>query len=350
MEGKPVFEFAGGKPVFRHVEHTSYEKRPCCAVYSGRKETVLHKEVSVKILDTATPGEIQKSLESFELDPEPGPVEGYPKFEENKVSTRTYMVATNLDLDPKFYLSLPRVPAGNRRRGGPVPSDIPEGSITDIFPERSSVKIDMVVENKLVHLKAFLNSGGKFQIAGVQTPSQAEKCVRRFWDYIKDTPSFTLRNECFEAYFRPLMCNVVFDLGFPIGRGRLRRCLELNYPFYPAEKGRVCVKIQIPGADPGAVEVKGLRYVGRAGASDPEGEWEEERATRGQLRGKFPGEKNDGTAVFLVFRGGKVNMTSADLSIMSGPYYRFLQIIQKFRDEIEKEVRPRRIKAISKKN
>lgn len=327
------------------------------------------KEKSTKVEYDFIPEYIQKSLDSFQLEPKPVPIEGYPKFEETNLSTKTYIITTNLTLDPKFYLSLPItryvvVPKkrGRRKKVDTVDpnSDIPNGSIITILPGDgtvigvdlksvgksgkrgrfgNSVTMVMIVEGKKLNFKVCLN--GKFQMTGVKTLVQAEKCIKFFWSYLRDTQAYTLRGEYFESYFKPVMCNVGFQLGFMINRERLVQYFSMQHPYYPSlwenSLGSAGANIKIPISNPDVVKVKKLRFVN--------GKWMGSFISCGQLKKLFPDDKKKKTGkyeekytTFLVFHRGKVNMSSMDLSIMNEPFYRFLQIIQNCREEIEEKI------------
>jgi hypothetical protein len=335
---------------------------------NGAKTVTMHEKQTQKKI-SFTPEHIVKSLESLKLSPKPGPIEGYPKFEETNLSTKTYIITTNFDLTPKFYLSLPLtkyivIPKkrGRRKKVDIVDpnANIPDGSIITIIPgdgtvmgvdlkngDKSgrrdsfgnSITIVMIVDNKKLNFKVCLN--GKFQMTGVKNLSQAEKCIKFFWNYIRDKKIYSLRGEHFEAYFRPVMCNIGFQLGFMINREKLVQYFSLHHPYYPSlwenSLGSAGANIKIPISNPDMVRVKKLRYVN--------GKWMGSCISHGQLRNLFPDDKkkNDKKSdekytTFLVFHRGKVNMSSIDLPIMLEPFYRFIQIIQNCREEIEEKI------------
>ena len=324
-----------------------------------------HKETR----KTYTPEHIQKSLENLKLDPKPGPIEGYPKFDETKLSTRTYIIITNLNLANDFYNILPIteyvvVPKRRGRRKkvdtADPNADIPEGSIITIRPSDGSVigvdlkavgktgkrgifgnsiTIVMIIDGKRLNFKVCLN--GKFQMTGAKSLEQSEKCIKFFWNYLKDTSVYNLRGEYFEAYFRPVMCNVGFKLGFMINREKLNQCFIDNHPYYPSlwenSIGSAGANIKMPIANPDGVQVKKLRCVN--------GKWMGSFISWGKLKERFSVDKKKKNAkeeakytTFLVFHRGKVNMSSMDLSIMPEPYYRFMQIIKIFRKDVEEKL------------
>ncbi len=303
---------------------------------------------------------IQKSLETLHLSPPPGPIEGYPKFEDSKISTRTFIINTNLSLEEKFYLELPItryiiVPKKRGRRkkvDAPDPNaDIRDGSIITVRsddgavrgvdlkkprkPFRNSTTIVMIVEGKMINFKVSQN--GKFQMTGCKTWEQAEKCIKFFWKHVRDREVYTLSGKYFEAYFRPVMCNLGFPLGFMINRERLDSYFNLNYPQYPSmwesSQGSAGANIKFPIHDIENTKIKRLRF--------REGKWMSSFTTYGEHKKLFPGNKKNEEekyTTFLVFHKGKVNMSSTDSSMMAAPYYRFLQIIDECRGAVEEEI------------
>lgn len=354
-----------------------YEKNksrgPRKAVFYANGNEVGFGDPLKKEKGASAPEHVQKSLESLKIDSRAGPVEGFPKFEAANLSTRTFIVITNLNLDPVFYKVFPTIKyiivpkkRGRRKKVDTVDpnADIPDGSIITIRPpnekvigvdlksvgrdggeERgffgNSVTFVMFVGGKKINFKVALN--GKFQMTGAKSLEQAEKCVNFFWNYVRDEQVYTLRGEYFEAYFRPVMCNIGFQLGFMINREKLNRYFIDNFPFYPSlwenSLGSAGANIKIPIANPDGVQVKKIRWV--------EGKRMGSHISYGKLKERFPDDKKKKKGdsseevkytTFLVFHRGKVNMSSMDLSIMSEPYYRFLQIIKSCREEIEEKL------------
>lgn len=303
---------------------------------------------------------IQKSLETLHLSPPPGPIEGYPKFEDSKISTRTFIINTNLSLEEKFYLALPItryiiVPKKRGRRKkvdtADPNADIRDGSIITIRSDdgkvrgvdlnkplkvfRNSTTIVMIVEGKMINFKVSQN--GKFQMTGCKSWEQAEKCIKFFWKHAKDHKVYTLSGKCFVAYFRSVMCNLGFPLNFMINRERLDSYFNLNYPQYPSmwesSQGSAGANIKFPIHDLENVKIKKLRFL--------EGKWMRSFITYGEHKKLFPGNKkneDEKYTTFLVFHKGKVNMSSTDSSMMAAPFYRFLQIINECREDIEEQI------------
>jgi TATA-box binding protein (TBP) (component of TFIID and TFIIIB) len=310
---------------------------------------------------------IQKSLETLTILPKQTFIKDYPKFEESNLSTRTFIINTNLVLVKKFIFILPTIEyiitpkkRGRRKKVDlPDPNiNIPEGSIITIIPDdgsvigidlkninrpnkkrkifRNSTTIVMIIENKRINFKISLN--GKFQMTGCKSLQQAEKCVKYFWGYIKDTDTYSLSGEFFEAYFRPVMCNISFYLGFMINRENLDYYFTMNYPQYPSfwetSIGSAGTNIKFPVTNLDKINIKKLRY--------SDNKWMKSFVSYEQYKNLFCVEKkkkDDGKhTTFLVFHKGKVNMSSVDLEMMDDPFYSFVNIINECRHEIEEKI------------
>ena len=361
--------------IFETSNDNSTEKnRIKTKILSPKLKTSMKTCLKEPSSNISIPSHIQKSLENLKLEPKPEPIEGYQRFEDSNLSTRTYIIHTNMILDKKFARSLPITPyvvipkkRGRRKKVDlPDPNvNIPDGSIITVIPDDgsgtvlgvdlkhhgkkgkgkrqgfgNSTTIVMVIERKLINYKVSTN--GKFQMTGVKNIQQAEKCIKFFRRYIKNTDSYTLNGTYFEAYFRPVMCNIGFSLGFMINRERLDQYFSYNYPQYPSlwenSLGSAGANIKIPLINSDLVKVEKIRFV--------DGKWMKSNITFGQFKNRFPDKKkknNKGDekySTFLVFHKGKVNMSSMDLSLMAEPYYRFLNIIKECREEIEEKLSP----------
>lgn len=145
----------------------------------------------------------------------------FPDFNSIKVSTKTFIVMTNLILDiDKMFNFLPvtdyiLIPKRRGRKKKNEPSDpnidIKTGSIITLEYQnnirgvdlkkkkknkdkkkrgnyfRNSVTIVMIIDGKKINYKVSAN--GKFQMTGCKHDEQAENCVKWFWFYIKDEKS-----------------------------------------------------------------------------------------------------------------------------------------------------------------
>ena len=142
----------------------------------------------------------------------------FPEFNSIKVSTKTFIVMTNLilDIDRVFnflpvtdYILIPKR-RGRKKKIEPVDPNINivSGSIITLEYQnnirgvdlkkkkknkdmkkrgnyfRNSFTIVMIIEGKKINYK--VSSNGKLQMTGCKHVEQAEQCVKWFWYYIKD--------------------------------------------------------------------------------------------------------------------------------------------------------------------
>ena len=156
----------------------------------------------------------------------------FPEFDSIKVSTKTFIVMTNMTLDiDKLFEYLPfveyiLVPKRRGRKKKNEPSDpnkdIPDGCIITLEYQnkirgvdlkkkkkknkdkkkrgnyfRNSVTIVMIMDGKKINFKVSRN--GKFQMTGCKHDTQAEGCVKWIWKYIKDSNGIFK----FEGYSEP---------------------------------------------------------------------------------------------------------------------------------------------------
>jgi hypothetical protein len=214
----------------------------------------------------------------------------FPKFEDNKVSTKTVIVVTNMAFDiTALFNHLPVVeytmqPKRRGRKKKPDGFDpncsLPSGSIITLKLEnkirgidlnhkkttkrltqrnrgkffRNSLTIVMLVEGKKVNIKACAN--GKLQMTGCKATAHVEAAVHCLWDYIKDySPSvYVLTSDVagepepfppaagvgaadvatfhkkrhLQMVIIPAMRNIDFALGFTVNREELSNFMNLK--------------------------------------------------------------------------------------------------------------------------
>lgn len=140
----------------------------------------------------------------------------FPEFNSIKVSTKTFIVMTNLILDiKKIFDFLPITEyilitkrRGRKKKNEPVDPniDIISGSIITLEYQknnrgvdlktkknkdkkkgnyfRNSMTIVMIIDGKKINYK--ISANGKFQMTGCKHDEQAEQCIKWFWFFIKD--------------------------------------------------------------------------------------------------------------------------------------------------------------------
>lgn len=207
----------------------------------------------------------------------------FPEFDSIKVSTKTFIVMTNMTLDiDKLFNYLPiteyvMVPKrrGRKKKNEPVDpnKDVKSGSIITLEYQnqirgvdlkkkkkknkdtkrgnyfRNSVTVVMIIDGKKINYKVSRN--GKFQMTGCKRDEHGEECVKWFWKYIinsvgiysikrendllsesvsntdSDTDSDTEEKErsqkksYLKAIFIPAMRNIDFGLDFFVDREKL---------------------------------------------------------------------------------------------------------------------------------
>ena len=143
----------------------------------------------------------------------------FPDFDTIKVSTKTFIVMTNMTLNiDKLFYYLPYVDyvvvprrRGRKKKNEPVDPNmnISDGSIITLEYQnnirgvdlkkkkknkdkkkrgnyfRNSVTIVMIMDSKKINFKVSRN--GKFQMTGCKKDIHAEDCIKWVWKYIKDS-------------------------------------------------------------------------------------------------------------------------------------------------------------------
>lgn len=289
----------------------------------------------------------------------------FPEFEEIKVSTKTFIIMTNITIDiKKLFDFLPiteyiLVPKRRGRKKKSIVSDpnknIPSGSIitldlannirgvvlkkkkkkdgktTDYF--RNSVTVVMIVDGKRINFK--ISRNGKFQMTGCKLDRQAEDCVKYIWEYIKDSEglySLTNGDPYFRAIFIPAMRNIDFELGFCLAREKLDEYFNTSTEYYSLLEtsiGYTGVNIKIPVTKSILdLQLKELK-------NSEGGKWLEPKFVPYQtyldtLKPKEQQKKLDKERfnTFLVFHSGKVICSSMCEEFARETYYEFLDIIK----------------------
>ena len=309
----------------------------------------------------------------------------FQDFDSIKVSTKTFIVTTNiiLNIENLFnflpiteYILVPKR-RGRKKKNEPVDpnKDIPCGSIITLEYQnrirgvdlkkkkkknkdvkkrgnyfRNSVTIVMVMENKKINYKVSRN--GKFQMTGCKEDEQAEKCVKWFWDYIKDIKDiYTFSNEKEEknnlkAIFIPAMRNIDCRLNFLVDREKLDKYFN-TYTEYTSlletSFGYTGVNIKIPIVKPITdFNLKQMRYV--------DNKWIYNEYVPYSDYLKMLPEKDANKKInkqryntFLIFHSGKIIMSGMEASFMRGVYYEFLDIIRECYHIIEERLETNKV-------
>jgi hypothetical protein len=297
----------------------------------------------------------------------------FPRFEDIPVSTKTFIVVSNISIDIQKlfdflpvtdYILIPKRRGRKKKNAVLDPNkNIPDGSIitldmannvrgvslkkkkkrdgktTDYF--RNSVTVVMVLEGKKINFK--ISRNGKFQMTGCKFDRHSEECIKYIWSYIKDNREvYTIpENEDFRALFIPAMRNIDFSLGFTLDRERLDEYFNTNTEYYSLLEtsiGYTGVNIKIPVKKSiEEMKIKELIYSGDS--------WSRPRLVNytvylDTLKPKERQKKveKERYNTFLVFHSGKTIQSSLCEEFARDVYYEFLDIIQNNYREFEEKL------------
>lgn len=311
----------------------------------------------------------------------------FPNFDSIKVSTKTFIVMTNMTLDiDRLFNFLPvtdyiLVPKRRGRKKKNEPEDpnkgIETGSIITLEYQnqirgvdlkkkkkntkkrgnyfRNSVTIVMIIEGKKINFKVSRN--GKFQMTGCKFDDHSEKCVKWFWKYIKNSDGIynfienqknmdskfdeNKNSKSLKVIFIPAMRNIDFDLNFCVDREKLDEYFN-NYTDYNSlletSFGYTGVNIKMPISKPiQDLQLKQLEYIGNKWLNPvmvPYNEYLKMISKKDVIKKLNKKQYN----TFLVFHSGKVIMSGMEASFMKDVYYEFLDIIRDCYDIIEERL------------
>lgn len=291
----------------------------------------------------------------------------FPNFDDIKVSTKTFIVMTNLILDlERLFEFLPItnckvVPKkrGRKRKNDTitVSENLPVGSIltmryknklkgTELNQKkqkktsrwfRNSFTVVMLLETKKINFKVYSN--GMFQITGCKLDSHAEESIRYIWNYIKDEPSlYTYKSTVanLEVLFVPAMRNVDFSLGFIVDREKLAKYVSTQTEFFSLLEtsfGYTGVNIKLP-LDKPITEMSIKKFTYR------DGDFVESMTTYTEYLDYLPEKERikklnkERYTTFLTFHSGRSIISSITADYARESYHKFLQIIRNGYDEI----------------
>lgn len=306
----------------------------------------------------------------------------FRKFEDIKVSTKTFIAVTNVSLNiENVFRSLPItdyiiIPKkrGRRKNNTIVDpnKDIEEGSIISLEYRnelrganlkgkdlnnkkrskyfRNSVTIVMIVLGKKINFKVSRN--GRFQITGCRSNKHAYTCVKNFWYYIKDNDTlYELDKQLlvesgeisnFKCIFIPAMRNIDFDLGFNVDRQKLDEFFNENTVY----KSLLETSFGYTGVNIKLEIKKSIRELKLVGIEEDEKlNWNIVKDIPYSLYLKTLTEKERCKKLkkkryntFLVFHSGKVIMSGMEKTFMIEAYYKFLDIIRDCHKYIEEKL------------
>lgn len=296
----------------------------------------------------------------------------YPDFDDIVVSTKTFIVKTNLVIDLKKlfeYLPVTDYVMMPKKRGRKKKinfeennKDVVNGSIITMKYEnqvkgvdlkirkskkkkskwfRNSFTVVIVIDYKPVNFKICQN--GMFQITGAKFDSQAEDCIKFIWSLIREEEgniySFS-KGSSLEAIFIPAMRNIDFSLGFHVDREKLTKYMNSQTEFHSLLEtsfGYTGVNIKFPIKDD-------IRDMVLKKLTFKEGAVVESSMTYGDYLCELPEKeqlkklKKNRYTTFLVFHSGKVIVSSITAEVTKPAYNYFHEIIKRCRGEIEEKL------------
>lgn len=297
----------------------------------------------------------------------------YKDFDDITVSTKTFIVKTNLVIDlKKLYDFLPVTDyvQAPKKRGRKKKiayeeqnKDIINGSIITLKYEnqikgvdlkirkskkkkskwfRNSFTVVIIIDCKPINFKICQN--GMFQITGAKFDSQAEDCIKYIWSLIFDQSGSIYnysKGSFLEAIFIPAMRNIDFSLGFHVDREKLTRYMNSQTEFHSLLEtsfGYTGVNIKFPIKDD--IRDMKLNKLSFRDNSNPTmssmsyGEYLHELTEKEQQK-KL---KKNRYTTFLVFHSGKVIVSSITAEVTKPAYNYFHDIIRRCRHEIEEKL------------
>ncbi len=295
------------------------------------------------------------------------------KFEEIPVSTKTFIVRTNITVDiQKLFEFLPITeytlvpkrrgrkkktaitdPNKNISTGSIITLDLAnvirgvvlkkkkkkEGKTNDYF--RNSVTVVMVVEGKKINFK--ISRNGKFQMTGCKQDKHAEMCVKYIWEYIRGNKDIYILSEKYlKAMFIPAMRNIDFNLGFILDREKLGKYFNTNTDYcslLETSIGYTGVNIKVPVRKLiTELKLKELTYKNNDWVRPDYVPYQNYLDT---LKPKEQQKKLDKERfnTFLVFHSGKTIMSSMCEEFARETYYEFLEIVNKNYQKFEEKLK-----------
>lgn len=286
----------------------------------------------------------------------------FKKFEDIPVSTKTFIIATNITVDiEKLFDFLPItnyvvIPKKRGRKKKMVITDpnknIKSGSIitlelknkirgvslkkkkkgsTGIDYFRNSITIVMINEDKKINFK--ISKNGKFQMTGCKYDRQAEDCVKIIWNLVKNQSDLYTKKpeEPFQALFIPAMRNIDFNLGFVVDREKLDEYFNIKTKYsslFETSIGYTGVNIKIPVIENmSCLRLKKLVYDANDWVQPQYVPYDDYLATLEvkEQKKKLSKERN---TTFLVFQSGKTICSAMCEEFAKEAYKRFIDIIR----------------------
>lgn len=310
----------------------------------------------------------------------------FPKFDDIKVSTKTFTASTNIKIDLyKVFKKLPITPyvVIPKKRGRKKKSfysdpnkNIKSGSIITLDYEgemrgvklkvkkpklnidgttkkkkwfRNSISV-VIIFDKKINFKICKN--GTFQMTGCLSHRHAEMCVQYVWNFIKHDPTLykyklgntlTPEENTLVVLYVPSMRNIDFPLNFLVDREKLNQYILMHQQKFHCllepSFGYTGVNVKIPLVE----DITKLSIVKKTYAPKYE-KWVRTKTTyqeyldslsRKEANFKLNKQRYN---TFLVFHSGKVIMSGLIADYMRNIYYYFLGIIKESYEFIEERL------------
>jgi len=286
----------------------------------------------------------------------------FPKFEDIKVSTKTYTAISNIEINiDKLFECIQTTPyivqpkkRGRKKKGAisDLNQHVSYGSIVTVKYEgkvkgvelkpkspkareknswfRNSITVVMILD-KPINFKVCRN--GTLQMTGCKNWEHAQMCIKQIWMVIKDCPEvykYTRNEGALHTMIIPSMRNIDFDIGFNVDREKLSRymnALENVYCLMETSFGYTGVNIKIPLDETrNTMKTLALSYINDEWVT----QWKTYVDYLELLTEKTRDLKNNETRynTFLVFHSGRVIFSGLTSNLMKNTYYRFTEIIQ----------------------
>jgi hypothetical protein len=300
----------------------------------------------------------------------------FPEFDDIKVSTKTFIVMTNINVDlTKLFVLLPitdytLIPKKKGRKKKSELLDfnaiIKDGSIISMKFEnqikgvdmkkkkslssnkkkskwfRNSFTIVIMLDNKPVNFKVCMN--GVLQITGCKFNSHAELCIKYLWDYIKNEHqiySFKKSEDTLlESIIVPVMRNIDFSVNFNIDREKFSRYISKNTQFHSLLEtsfGYTGCNIKLPlDKDIKTMKLKKLIFYDKS-ITEKTITYADylDLLTEKDRQKKLNKDRYNS---FLCFHSGRIIESGIISEYMSSAYYKFIEIIKNGRHEFEEKL------------
>ena len=298
----------------------------------------------------------------------------FPEFEDIKVSTKTFIVMTNLVINLKNlfeflpiteYAFVPKKRGRKKKNNQINPNkNVPQGSIVTMKYEnnirgidlkqkkshakkkkskwfRNSFTVVIILDDKPINFKICQN--GRFQVTGVKHDRQVEECIKCIWSHIKNEEENIFKftsGDCLETIFIPAMRNIDFSIGFLVDREKLAKYMSTQTEFHSLLEtsfGYTGVNIKIPlNKDIKTMDIKKFTFKGDDIIESfmKYGDYLKLLPEKDQQK-KIKKERYN---TFLVFHSGRTIYSGLSSLFMRDSYYYFLEIIKASYEQIEERL------------